>query len=90
MSTVRRRSHGIRFMGPNCLGLIRPSLGLNATFGNNSAAEGGIALVSQSGALCTSFLDWAENRDVGFSAVVSFAPRNPRLFTEHVPPFLSV
>jgi acetyltransferase len=65
------RTHGIRFMGPNCLGLIRPSLGLNATFGNNSAAEGGIALVSQSGALCTSILDWAENRDVGFSAVVS-------------------
>ena len=65
------RSHGIRFMGPNCLGLIRPSLGLNATFGNNNAAEGGIALVSQSGALCTSILDWAENRDVGFSAVVS-------------------
>ncbi len=65
------RTHGIRFMGPNCLGLIRPSLGLNATFGNNSASEGGIALVSQSGALCTSILDWAENRDVGFSAVVS-------------------
>jgi acetyltransferase len=65
------RSHGIRFLGPNCLGLIRPSLGLNATFGNNTAAEGGIALVSQSGALCTAILDWAENRDVGFSAVVS-------------------
>jgi acetyltransferase len=65
------RSHGIRFMGPNCLGLIRPSIGLNATFGNNSAAQGGIALVSQSGALCTSILDWAETRDVGFSAVVS-------------------
>ncbi len=65
------RTHGIRFMGPNCLGLIRPSIGLNATFGNNSASEGGIALVSQSGALCTSILDWAENRDVGFSAVVS-------------------
>jgi len=65
------RSHGIRFMGPNCLGLIRPSLGLNATFGNNSASEGNVALVSQSGALCTSILDWAENRDVGFSAVVS-------------------
>ncbi len=58
-------------MGPNCLGLIRPSIGLNATFGNNSAAQGGIALVSQSGALCTSILDWAETRDVGFSAVVS-------------------
>ncbi|MDJ0496421.1 MAG: bifunctional acetate--CoA ligase family protein/GNAT family N-acetyltransferase [Acidimicrobiia bacterium] len=65
------RSHGIRFLGPNCLGLIRPSIGLNATFGNNKAAEGTIALVSQSGALCTSILDWAENRDVGFSAVVS-------------------
>ena len=65
------RSHGIRFMGPNCLGLIRPSIGLNATFGNNNASEGGVALVSQSGALCTSILDWAENRDVGFSAVVS-------------------
>ncbi|MDJ0768060.1 MAG: GNAT family N-acetyltransferase [Ilumatobacter sp.] len=65
------RSHGIRFLGPNCLGLIRPSIGLNATFGNNVAAEGRIALVSQSGALCTSILDWAEQRDVGFSAVVS-------------------
>ncbi len=65
------RSYGIRFLGPNCLGLIRPSIGLNATFGNNSAAEGGIALVSQSGALCTAILDWADGRDVGFSAVVS-------------------
>jgi acetyltransferase len=65
------RTYGIRFLGPNCLGLIRPSIGLNATFGNNTAAQGGIALVSQSGALCTSILDWAEDRDVGFSAVVS-------------------
>ncbi|MEN8114566.1 MAG: bifunctional acetate--CoA ligase family protein/GNAT family N-acetyltransferase [Actinomycetota bacterium] len=65
------RTYGIRFMGPNCLGLIRPNIGLNATFGNNDAAEGGIALVSQSGALCTSFLDWAEKRSVGFSAVAS-------------------
>ena len=62
------RSHRIRFLGPNCLGLIRPSIGFNATFGNNKAAEGSIALVSQSGALCTSILDWAESRDVGFSA----------------------
>ncbi|MEA3511011.1 MAG: bifunctional acetate--CoA ligase family protein/GNAT family N-acetyltransferase [Actinomycetota bacterium] len=65
------RSYGIRFLGPNCLGLMRPSIGLNATFGNNTAAEGGIALVSQSGALCTAILDWAENRDVAFSAVIS-------------------
>jgi acetyltransferase len=65
------RSYGIRFLGPNCLGLMRPSIGLNATFGNNRAVKGGVALVSQSGALCTAMLDWAEHRDVGFSAVVS-------------------
>ncbi len=65
------RSYGIRFLGPNCLGLMRPSIGLNATFGNNRASRGGVALVSQSGALCTAMLDWAEHRDVGFSAVVS-------------------
>jgi acetyltransferase len=67
----RARTYGIRFIGPNCLGLIRPNIGLNATFGNNNAAAGGIALVSQSGALCTAILDWAEKRSVGFSAVVS-------------------
>ncbi len=63
--------YGIRFLGPNCLGLIRPASGLNATFGNNSAKPGNLALVSQSGALCTSILDWAEQNDIGFSAVVS-------------------
>ncbi len=65
------RSYGIRFLGPNCLGLIRPDIGLNATFGNNSALPGNLALVSQSGALCTAVLDWAEENDIGFSAVVS-------------------
>jgi len=65
------RSYGIRFLGPNCLGLIRPSIGLNATFGKNDAAAGTIALVSQSGALCTALLDWAASREIGFSAVVS-------------------
>jgi len=65
------RRHGIRFLGPNCLGLIRPACGLNATFGNNNAKPGDLALVSQSGALCTSILDWAEQNDIGFSAVIS-------------------
>ncbi len=65
------RSYGIRFLGPNCLGLIRPDIGLNATFGNNNARPGNLALVSQSGALCTAVLDWAEENDIGFSAVVS-------------------
>jgi len=63
--------HGIRLMGPNCLGIIRPELGLNITFGNNNARPGNLALVSQSGAICTAILDWAEDNDVGFSTVVS-------------------
>jgi acetyltransferase len=61
----------IRLLGPNCLGLIRPSRGLNATFSLNAARAGRLALVSQSGALCTAILDWAEPRRIGFSAVAS-------------------
>mgnify|MGYP001817320024 CR=1 FL=1 len=65
------RRYGIRLMGPNCLGLIRPDIGLNITFGNNMARPGSLALVSQSGAICTAILDWAESNEIGFSAVVS-------------------
>ncbi len=65
------RNYGIRILGPNCLGLIRPDWGVNATFGNNNARPGNLALVSQSGALCTAILDWAEQRRIGFSAVIS-------------------
>jgi len=65
------RRHGIRLMGPNCLGIIRPDRGLNITFGNNNAKPGSLAFVSQSGAICTAILDWAEKNDIGFSAVVS-------------------
>ncbi|MGC9457635.1 MAG: GNAT family N-acetyltransferase [Halothiobacillaceae bacterium] len=63
--------HGMRIIGPNCLGIMRPSLGLNATFSRNQAKAGHLALVSQSGALCTAVLDWAEGRDVGLSAMAS-------------------
>jgi acetyltransferase len=63
--------HGIRLMGPNCLGLMRPDKKLNITFGHNVAKPGNLALVSQSGAICTAILDWAEMNDIGFSAVVS-------------------
>ncbi len=63
--------HGIRLMGPNCLGIIRPDQGLNITFGHNNARPGNLALVSQSGAICTAILDWAESNEIGFSAVVS-------------------
>jgi acetyltransferase len=65
------RHYDIRLMGPNCLGIIRPEKGLNITFGNNNAKPGSLAFVSQSGAICTAILDWAEKHDIGFSAVVS-------------------
>ena len=61
------RRYGIRLMGPNCLGILRPDRGLNATFGHNNALQGNLALVSQSGAICTAILDWAEKNDIGFS-----------------------
>ena len=69
--TKLAKSYGIRLMGPNCLGLIRPGKKLNITFGYNNAMPGNIALVSQSGAICTAILDWAEANNIGFSAVVS-------------------
>jgi acetyltransferase len=69
--TELSRRYGIRLMGPNCLGIIRPDKGLNITFGNNNARPGNLAFVSQSGAICTAILDWAEKNDIGFSAVVS-------------------
>ena len=65
------RQYHMRILGPNCLGLIRPVIGMNATFSKNTAEPGRLALVSQSGALCTSILDWAAAHDVGFSAIVS-------------------
>lgn len=61
----------IRIIGPNCLGVLRPSSKLNATFSKNNALPGDVALISQSGALCAAILDWAESQEIGFSAVVS-------------------
>ena len=69
LETARR--YHIRLIGPNCLGVMRPSIGLNATFNKGNANSGNIAFVSQSGALCTAILDWAQANDVGFSSVVS-------------------
>lgn len=69
IETARR--YNIRLVGPNCLGIMRPSIGLNATFNKGGANTGDIAFISQSGALCTAILDWAHGSDVGFSSVVS-------------------
>ncbi len=71
--TLKRvaKKHGIRFIGPNCLGIQRPSIGLNATFSQGATLSGDLALVSQSGAICTAMLDWAETNGIGFSSVIS-------------------
>jgi acetyltransferase len=63
--------YGIRMIGPNCLGLVRPSSRLNATFGGGMVKAGNLALLSQSGAVCTAILDWAQSQRIGFSTVVS-------------------
>lgn len=65
------RRNNIRVMGPNCLGVMRPQHGLNASVGQDLPRRGNVALVSQSGAICTAMIDWSESRGVGFSAVVS-------------------
>ncbi|MBL8385711.1 MAG: bifunctional acetate--CoA ligase family protein/GNAT family N-acetyltransferase [Burkholderiales bacterium] len=65
------RAHRIRMIGPNCLGLMRPSIGLNATFARHGAIAGHIALVAQSGAVCAALTDWAHAAGIGFSSVVS-------------------
>jgi acetyltransferase len=62
---------GMRIVGPNCLGFIVPSLHLNASFAAGTPKPGRIAFISQSGALCTSVLDWALETGVGFSHFVS-------------------
>lgn len=65
------RHYGIHLLGPNCLGLMRPGIGLDATFLDTFASTGRLALVSQSGALCTAILDWSKSHKLGFSTVVS-------------------
>lgn len=65
------KRHGIRLIGPNCLGLMNPHAGLNASFASTVARPGRVAFLSQSGALCTAILDWSHDQHVGFSAFVS-------------------
>lgn len=69
LATARR--YQMRLVGPNCLGIMRPSIKLNATFDNNFPLLGKMALVSQSGALCSAILDWAMDKKIGFSLVAS-------------------
>jgi acetyltransferase len=68
--TIARKSK-IRVVGPNCLGVMNPTSGLNATFAAAMARSGSVGFISQSGALCASVLDWSFRENVGFSAFVS-------------------
>jgi acetyltransferase len=65
------KKYNMRIIGPNCLGFIKPSIKLNASFANKIALPGKIAFISQSGALCTAILDWSVEKNVGFSYFVS-------------------
>jgi acetyltransferase len=68
LETAKR--HGVRILGPNCLGEMRTDVGLNASFARTAAQPGPLALVSQSGAICGAILDWAHG-SIGFTSVVS-------------------
>ncbi len=66
-----RKKYGMRILGPNCLGFVRPVLGLNATFLRGNPPPGNIAFISQSGALGSAILDWAVSAGIGFSMFAS-------------------
>ena len=76
--------HRVRVAGPNCLGLMRPALGFNATLARGATLPGTLGLVSQSRAVCTAMLDWARSNRVGFSSVVSLGRTEDVKFGEIV------
>lgn len=65
------RPHLLRILGPNCVGLLVPGIGLNASFAHTQIEPGSIAFVSQSGGFCTATLDWAKAKGIGFSHFIS-------------------
>jgi acetyltransferase len=83
------RQSGMRIMGPNCYGLARPAHSFNLTYGNDCIKPGSLALLSQSGAMCSAIIDWAKSQDIGFSTVVSMGDAEDIDFGE-VLDFLSI
>ncbi len=65
------RPHTLRIVGPNCLGILVPGIGLNASFAHLNPQPGGLAFVTQSGAIVTAILDWGRDCGIGFSHLVS-------------------
>lgn len=69
---IKEKATGkMRIIGPNCLGVMLPFYGMNATFAGSMARPGNVAFISQSGAICTAVLDWSFEENVGFSAFIS-------------------
>ncbi len=77
-----RKQYGMRIIGPNCLGIIRPSIGLNASFLKASPKPGEIAFISQSGALGSAILDWAISSHIGFSMFASIGTMSDVNFSD--------
>lgn len=71
LRSVLKEYPGLRMIGPNCLGVLSPHSRLNASFSATMPRPGNLAVISQSGALCTAMLDWARDRELGFSGFVS-------------------
>ncbi|MBB4040012.1 acetyltransferase [Microvirga flocculans] len=72
---IAARAHGLRIIGPNCIGVLAPRVKMNASFAAHSARPGDLALVSQSGAVAAGLVEWAAQRHVGFSAIVSLGDK---------------
>ena len=70
-ATAAAQKYGMRLIGPNCLGIMMPGVSLNASFSAHMPGAGSLALISQSGAIAGGMVDWAAQRGVGFSGIVS-------------------
>ena len=78
------RSYGLRFVGPNCLGIINTAINLNATFSEGIFQKGDIALVSQSGAILDAALQWGQAMGIGFSKLVSVGEMGDLTFADYL------
>jgi acetyltransferase len=79
---ARARAQGVRLLGPRCLGIMRPDIGLNATYARTPAQPGSVALVSQSSAIVSALLDFAQTAGFGFSSVISTGAGSDVEFSE--------
>ena len=81
------RNRGVHLLGPNCLGLINAHHKMNASFAKHMPTPGGITVISQSGALCTAILDWASERHLGLSKLISMGNKADLSETEFLTAF---